>query len=112
MKKPSADRKLISIDGNSLLDIYVSLDSDYFRTLADYMDSKDIKHIEITCEGYDSDVIIHASKLETEEEASKRYTKELKAYEKEKIQQQKLEERKRADLIKEAKKLGLKVAEE
>ena len=112
MKKPNPDRKLISIDGNSLLDTYVSLDSNYFRTLADYMDSKDIKHIEITCDGYDSDVVIHASRLETEEEASKRYARELKEYEKEKIKQEKNKEIKKADLIKEAKKLGLKVVEE
>ena len=80
--------------------------------IADYMTNNNIVGIEIGIDDYSSHLICYECRMETEKEAQKRYERELKKYKTELDQKKRNKESEKAHLIKQAKKLGLKVVEQ
>lgn len=115
MKKPNKEKQLICHYDTSWLPTDQRLSSGFFRELADSMDNLGISFLELDIVGNRYDDYPHLDvveyKYETEGEARKRYNKEAKEYAKYKENLAKAEEKRKKSLIKEAKKLGLKITE-
>lgn len=109
MKRPSKKPQRIKIKTNILNDLIHCYSS--INNLEQFI--KDIKKegaFEITIENdeyHDSDYNLYYFRLETSEEASKRYENDLKKYKKFKEQQKSQNLKRREQVIKEAKKLGI-----
>jgi len=110
MKKPKKEKKLIKEESN-LFSLYTPYTSDMLRGIANEMDGNGIFAVMIDVFGYDACFECCHQREETENELNSRYQKELKEYEKYKAAQKTRKERERAEIIKKAKELGLKISE-
>ena len=72
MQKPTPEQKIIE----EKTYIETSFTSDYLRDLADHMDSKNILLIDISYDKYHNEMIFSQNRLETLDEAKKRFLKE------------------------------------
>lgn len=112
MTKPKKIAKEISKQ-SYLFDTDCSYTPERLRQIADEMDEQGILYLELEADaGYNNvDFICKAYRMETPEELDKRYEKEINAYEKERKKAAEKKAKRKSELIKEAKKLGLKVEE-
>ncbi len=113
MQKPSKEPKETR-ELSYLLETYTSYSPSQLRSIADLMEQNNLLFLEIGIEGDygDSDFTCHQIRMETEQEAEKRFKRETKEYNKYLEMQKKVKDKKKEKLIKEAKKLGLKVVDE
>ena len=108
MKRPTKKQQEIR-ECSSLMDIYVEYTPDQLREIADEMDLKGIQSIEVETE-YDHTEFYH-KRLETEDEAAKRYKTQYAQWKNFKMTAAERKEKQKQQLIKEAKKLGLTVSD-
>jgi len=113
MKKPVKNKKQNCRIKSYHLSNYESYSPEDFESLAEYMRSNNIDYIEIEADAGYNNVDFRAFEIreETDLEAEVRYNKELKEYEKYKVKQESEKRKRKEKLIKEAKKLGLKIEE-
>lgn len=109
MKKPTKEPQIVR--QASLLDIQTgrNLTSEKLRKIADQLDQDGGIAVEFMVSGWGWTV--QMLRYETEEEAKKRYNRQMKQYNKYKEKEKENKEKKKEKLIQEAKKLGLKVEE-
>ena len=110
MKKPKKKKKLIKEESN-LISLDTPLHPDTLRDIANEMDRQGIFAVMIEGFGYDACFECYHQREETNNELNSRYQKELKEYEKYKAAQKTKKEREKAEIIKKAKELGLKISE-
>lgn len=112
MKKPVLERKYIRKNSRVLFDVYSTYTPQNLREIADYMEENGITDVEFEIAGNDGYFECYHEVLETEAEASKRYKKEIKAWEKYNRDKKLKREKEKQKIIKSAKKFGLKIIEE
>ena len=106
MKQPTKKPKEIE-STSYMLETWSENTPEDFRVIADQMEAEGVSTITIMLNDDSIDIIQH--KLETDIEAEVRYTKEFKKYQTWKKKEAKAKDNRRMRLIKEAKKLGLKI---
>lgn len=111
MKRPTKQKKQIRKE-NYDFESYLPYTSDALRAIADMMDDKGILSIEFEIEGYDGYFKCTETSIETDAEFEKRYKREYDKWKKWKEGQAERKEKEKNDLIKAAKKLGMKLVEE
>jgi len=104
IKKPQIVRHETPLFGS-----YLEYSPEDLRKLADQMEEQGMTTVEFEIEGHDGYFCATARTLETEEQANWRYATEKKAYDKWQKAQNAKKEKRKAALLAEAKKLGLKV---
>jgi len=112
MKKPTKKAQVVYKEYN-FFDLNSSYTSATFRAIADEMDRLSINYLYFEADGGYNNVDFRCvgCRKERIEEVNQRYTQELNKYEIYRKEQAKKKENRKAELIKEAKKLGLKVEE-
>ena len=109
MQKPTKEPR-ITYEKCTIFFPYDENTSEDLRRIADIMDEKKIKSIYVDYGDFDG-CVVYQYRMESNEEAEKRYTRELKQYDKYNDQVKKNKEKEKEDLIKRAKQLGLKISE-
>jgi len=110
MRKPTKTPKEIRED-SSLLSSYCSYSPEDLMSIANYMIENGIMYLGLEITGHDGYLEPQAVRMETPEEVEKRYNKEIKEWAIYKEKQKVKKEKRKMQLIQEAKKLGLKVEE-
>ena len=105
MKRPVKKKQTIRKDSYRL-ETYTSYTSDNLRKIADEMDDEGVLSIELNEFGTEE------TRMETDAEFEKRYKREYDKWKKWKEGQAERKEKEKNDLIKAAKKLGMKLVEE
>ena len=113
MKKPKKDpQEIVEVWDHIGEGSYTA---DAFRDIAKYMDDQNIKYVYLSLEsdGWDECDILtcKAYRTETETEAQERYERELRLYNAEQKAKKENLAKKKASIIAEAKKLGLKIVD-
>lgn len=111
MKKPTKTPKLIEQETYEYIEYDVLISPDYLISMANRMKENNIEFIKIQTISWNEPPDIHIYKYETPDQVEKRYSKELKDYNKFLDKQAKLKEKNKANILREAKKLGLKIDE-
>jgi len=102
IKKPKEYKR-----GTSIFESYVPYSPKELRDQADYMEQAGIMFVEFMAQGSDGYFYCEETRLETQEEAEKRYKVEYKKWKAWKENEVKRKEKEKAGLIKKAKELGM-----
>lgn len=113
MQKPNKKPREV-LEFASFLNIYTTYSPANLRSIADKMESGNILSLKLALNDIYSgcQLTCYQKRIETEEEAEKRFKKEEKEYKRQLALQKKAQAKRKQSLIKEAKKLGLKVVDE
>jgi len=111
MKRPVEKAKEVMND-SSRLETYTDYTPEALRVIADQMEEDGILHVKMGMWPLDSHRLnVKETRMESPEEAERRYARELEAYNKFKEKEKVDKANRKAQLIAEAKKLGLKISE-